>query len=122
MERIRTFLHNGKLIHYFDYRGIEDEATFIEALHAASAFLINENKPSLQIIDLTDVYITKGLITPILTEIEIFKPYVLKEAVLGIVGAKRILFQTYTTFFPGKIKAFSDEEGALAWLTKDEKI
>ena len=118
MERIRSFQHMGKLINYFDYRGLDDEPSFIETLHSASKFLQRQNKQTLQVVNLTEVYITKGLIKPILNEIENFKPYVLKEAILGISGGKRILFQSYSALFPGKIKAFSDDAGALEWLVK----
>ena len=118
MERIRSLQYQGKLINYFDYRGLEDEASFLEMLHAASDFLENQNLQTLHLVNLTGVYITRGLITPILSEIDKLKPFVLKEAILGITGGKRILFQTYTTFFPGKIRSFVDETEALEWLVR----
>jgi hypothetical protein len=116
MDRIRTVRFKGKRIDYFDYSQLKDDAAFVEMLHAATAFLEKQNKQTLQLINLTDAFITPGLITPILAEIERFKPYVLKQAIIGISGAKRILFKTYMTFFPGKIKAFDTEDDALEWL------
>ncbi len=119
MDRIRTLTHKGKKIHYFDYRGLIDDTAFLELARKASDFLIEQNKKSLHLINLTGTFITPNLIKPLITEIERYKPFIQKEAIVGVTGAKRVLFQTYLTFFSSDdIKAFRDteEETALDWL------
>lgn len=115
-ERIRTFFHHDKLINYFDYRGLTDEAAIVEAIRNATTFLIQQNKRTLQLSNVTGVSITRGLVEPVMGEMEKFEPYILRDAIVGVAGAKRILFHTYLSFFGNRTRAFDDEASALDWL------
>ena len=119
MERIQTIYHKDKPINYFDYRGLETESEVLGSIRETRIFLEKQNLQTLQLTNITGVFFTPGLIKPVLAEVELCKPYVLRDAVVGIVGAKRILFQTYLAIFPGKTKAFVEEAPALDWLVEE---
>ena len=119
MERIRRIFYKEKSIFYFDYRGLEDDGAFLKVFRDSSDLVVKENTPSLHIANITGVFITPGLIQPILAEIERFKPYVLRSAIVGVVGAKRVLFQAYLGIFGERTKAFEEETDALKWLVSE---
>jgi hypothetical protein len=46
-------------------------------------------------------------------------PYIVKSAIVGVVGIKRILLDAVTAFVGRPIKAFDTRDAALDWLASD---
>jgi hypothetical protein len=115
-ERIKRIVHAGKVINYFDYRGINDDDELISAVRASCQFVIDQKHETLQLSNVTGLYFTPGIVKPIMAEVDKCKHLIKRDAVVGIVGVKRILFQAYVSIFPGKTRPFEDEQSALEWL------
>lgn len=117
-ERIKTFVFKGKEIVYFDFRGLTEDQDVIDLLHKARDYTLQLGHPNLQLTNVTGVYFTPAVMKNIgiLNETE---HLVIKDALVGVTGAKRILFQIYSTIVKGKTKAFDDEDSAKEWLIEE---
>ncbi len=119
MERLIIIPYKGKEIVSIDYRGLNDEEEFLKFANQTADFLIGLNRPSLQMTNIEGIFFTPKLMKAVQDDAPRLKPYILKDAILGVLGVKRILFQLYSTLIDGKTKTFSDEYSAKEWLVKD---
>ncbi len=47
--------------------------------------------------------------------------FVIRDAIVGVSGIKKVLFQVYNTLIRGKAHAFENEEDAIAWLVDQSR-
>ena len=116
--RIQRLIYKGKEIIYTDYRGMDDDELIATAYKVVD-YLLNLNRPTLQLTNITGIYFTPKimeLLTKLTPRVE---HLIIKDAVIGITGAKRILFHTYNAIVRGNAKAFDDEQAAKEWLVEE---
>jgi hypothetical protein len=119
MERIKRIFHDGKEIIRMDFQGLEDDNDVINLLTEIKNYVLNTNRPTLQLTNITGVYMTPSVMNKVSAITKETEHLVIKDAVVGVVGVKKILFQVYNTLLGGKAKAFNTEEDAMAWLVKE---
>lgn len=113
--------HKGKKYFYCDYRdfGMDLDGLKAEVNYADGQICRN---PEGSVRAMTDVRGTVG--TPEI--VEFFKrsaiktkPYIFRQAVLGLEGIRKLLAMTVSRFSGQAFKAFDDEETAKEWLAED---
>jgi hypothetical protein len=119
VERLKIIEYKGKEIVCIDYRGLIEDEEVIEFVREATDYVIGLERPSLQLTDVSNVFFTPPIMEVINQCADEAKSYVLKDAIIGIKGAKRILFQLYSMILGGKARAFSDDVSAKEWLVSD---
>jgi len=110
--------YKGKEISYLDYRGMKLEE-IIKTIDETAKRSLLENKPRLQLSNLTGVFAVPEFMEKVKEAGKRTKHLTLKSAVIGITGAKKLLLNTYNAFTGNNIKVFDDEDSAKEWLVKD---
>ena len=118
VKGLEHLYYKGKEIIYSDYRGMEDDEVVAVATDIV-AYLLKLNRPTLQLTNIEGVFFTPKVLTALTTLAPKVEHLIVKDAVIGIKGAKRILFQTYNAIIQGNAKAFDDEEAAKDWLVEE---
>ena len=115
-ERIRWIEHKGKQILFADYSNLQGEEC-INAVKGFEDFLVNLGKNELLIFvdaqnsDLDDVGFEVGRKVA-----KMVKPYIKKEAIIGITKGKETLLTLVNIFSDIGIKPFDTMEEAKDWL------
>ncbi len=117
-ERIKKISFQGKEIYYYDFRGLTEDSDVIGLLSKARDYSFQLGHPTLQMTNITGVYFTPNVMKN-LGILDDVKHLVIKNAIIGVTGAKRILFQIYSTMVKGRTKSFDDEESAKEWLVEE---
>ena len=119
MERIEAIFRDGKEIIRIDFQGLEEDDNVIAFLTEIKNYVLNFNRPTLQLTNITGVYFTPSVMNQVSAITKETEHLVIKDAIVGVVGVKKILLQVYNTLVRGKAKAFNTEEDAIAWLVKE---
>ena len=110
--------HKGKVINYVDYRGMDLEA-MLETLDEAEKKSLERNTPGgLVLINISGVYAVQEFIQRAKEVGKTTGPLTAKSAIVGIVGVKKILLNTYNLLSRAYTRAFDTEESAKDWLVK----
>lgn len=113
--------HNKKRVLFVDYTGIKIEKEMINHLNSAVAEVLNYEKDKVLLLlsDLTGCYATSGFMDAAKkVEKEVLSKYQVKQAILGITGAKEILLKGFNLISKSKLVPFHDRTEALNFLTK----
>lgn len=114
--------HAGKQIFYQDFSGhdlLHSEAVQAE-LAAVEKIVTAQPKNSLRVLaDFRDTTIGKDLVDLLTASSAKTKTYMMKTAVLGVTGTKRILANLLMSVTGQKLVIFEEEQAALDWLAKD---
>ncbi len=112
--------HQGKDLVYLDYRGLKKTEEFKEKVTATiertKFYKENNIKNLLVLTDLTDSFIFGDAPKYLKESTKLGKPFVMKSAVIGITGAKKIILNIINAFSGYQTKAFSTIEEAKDWL------
>ena len=117
-KTIQHLMYKGKEIFYTDYRGLDDDE-MTSAVHEVVDYLLDLNRPTLQLTNITGVYFTPKILKLLTTLTPRVEHLIIKDAVVGVTGAKRVLFQAYNAIVNGNAKTFDDEQTAKDWLVGD---
>jgi hypothetical protein len=117
MDRVQKIQYKGKEILYVNYGGLR-EKEMIETLNHAEDIIISDNKPHLQLINITDAFATTGYMTAVKAFGKRTQDLTDKSAIVGITGVKVLLLKSYNLVSGGKLKAFKTEEEAKEYLVK----
>ncbi len=115
-ERIHTISHKGVEIIRFDYQGLSEDEDVIAFVDEAKHFLFDLNRSTLQLTNITGVYLTPPVMKHITEASKQVEHLVMLDAVVGVIGVKKFLFQLYNTLIRGKARAFDKEDEAKEWL------
>jgi hypothetical protein len=110
--------YKGKEITYLDYRGksIEEiKAILVDAVEQALA----ENKQRNLLTNITGIFAVPEFMEVVNDATRKTRHLTIKSAVVGVTGAKKLLFNIYNTVIGKEAKAFDDETSAKEWLIKD---
>lgn len=117
---IKWLEHKGKKVLIVDYTGIKMEKDMIHHLRSAIPYIDQAEKPLLLLSDLTGCYATPGFMDAARqVEKEVLSKHQIKQAILGITGAKEILLKGFNLISKNKLTPFHDRTEALNFLTKD---
>ncbi len=95
MAGVTKIMHRGKEILFVDYKGTSGDDEMIAVLRKAQAIVISDNKPYLQLTDITGAYSTKKF-TDELKKVGAETPKLaIKRAVVGITPMKKIILMGY---------------------------
>jgi hypothetical protein len=120
---IKWVEHNKKKVLLIDYTGLKMEKEMIQLLQQLPPYLAEGGAGTLLMLtDLTGCFATPGFMDAARKmEKEVFSKYQLKQAILGITGAKEILLKGFNLLSKNKLIPFNDKTEALNYLTSDKK-
>jgi hypothetical protein len=118
LKRIQPVFYRGNEIIRFDLRGLEEEQDVIDFLCQGRDYLFKIDRPTLQLTNITGVYFTPLVMSQLSELAKEWEHLIIKDAIIGVTGVKKILFQIYNAVVRGKSKAFDDEETAKEWLAE----
>jgi hypothetical protein len=109
--------YKNKEILLIDYRGLGEEE-IIETLKLVPERIRERPAPVLLLADVTDTTTTPAFMS-LLKEVGVqIKPFLDKQAIVGISGLKRILLDAYNRFTGSAGGAFPTLDEAKEWLVK----
>ena len=109
---------NGKKVVYYNFKGLKSEE-FQNGFKAIPDFIHNldEKYDVLSILDVTDAVIDPAVVKHAQAAVEKTKHRVHKNAIIGLTGAKRKVFDMVMRFTGGTMKPFDTLEEALEYVT-----
>ena len=121
--RSKWMPHQGKLILYADYTNYRPED--FEALRAELLAVEAEicSRPENSVLSLTDVrgsIATREAVELFKKSAPVAKKHILRQAVVGVTGVKKILFDAVVRISGQNAKTFDDTEKAKDWLVKED--
>lgn len=117
MKRIQKIQYKGKEIIYVNYAGLR-EKEMIEVLGQVEALILSDNKPHLQLVNITDAFATPGYMAAVKKFGQKTQSLTAKAAIVGITGVKALLLRSYNFISGSKLIAFNTEEEAKEYLVK----
>ena len=119
MTSYETITYKGKEILYLDFRKAKTEQEMIDMLVAGEKYLLNRNIPMLLLENITGKFALPDFTKKAQEVSKNTKHLTLKEAIVGINGAKKLLLTFYSKFTGINIRAFNDEDEAKEYLVKN---
>lgn len=117
---IKLISHKGKKIYYTDWTNLKTNEESIKVANETSDYIISKKEYNLlEIIDVTGSYASMQVLTEVKKIAQKTAEFNKKKAMLGIVGAKKILLNSVNRIAKTNIKAFDTIEEAKDWLVKD---
>jgi hypothetical protein len=117
MSRIKTIVVQGKSIIVVDYAGCkEDEMLALAAL--AKATIQSDDSLKLVISRYTNMYITPRFVRFFENETNEVKPFLKKNALIGLNEPKKIILKAFNFFMGTDFRAFDTEKEALEFLVE----
>jgi hypothetical protein len=117
MNRVQKIQYQGKEIIYINYGGLSEDK-MIEVLNHAERVILSENKPHLQLTNITDAFATPGFMAAAKVFGKKTQSLTNKSAIVGISGVKALLLRSYNLVTGEKLKDFLTEEEAKEYLVK----
>lgn len=115
MERIQKIQYKGKEILYIIYDGL-NEAEMIALMNQVEKIILSDNKPHLQLLNLTNTFGTPGFMAAAKEFGKRTRHLTLKSAAVGVTGVKALLLKSYNLVSGSDLKAFKTEEEAKEYL------
>lgn len=118
MDRVQKVQHMGKEILHIDYSGIVGEDKMIDTLNAAERVILSDNKPHLQLVDISNAFATPGFMAAAKKFGDRTQHLTTKSAIIGITGVKVLLLKSYNLVSGEKLMPFKTLEEAKDYLAK----
>ena len=116
MNRIELIHYKNKEIIRSDFRGLTDDDDLIAFLSKLFQYMKDIERPVRRLTLIEGVYFTPKVMAQLPKVTNELQSMIIKDAVIGVHGVKRILLQAYNAIIPDRVKAFSNEEDAKDWL------
>jgi hypothetical protein len=110
MGTVKKITYKDKEIIYCDYRNCSEEE-MIQLLDQGQAMILHDNHKTLQLGNITHVYATPKFMAHAKEIGKAIKHLTQKEAIVGITGAKKVLFTAYNLLMGGVARAFDTARG-----------
>jgi len=94
MDRVQKIKYQGKDILYVNYQGIIREDKMIAVLNEAERVILLDNKPHLQLSNITNAFATSGFMAAAKKFGERTQSLTSKSAIVGITGVKALLLRS----------------------------
>ncbi len=117
-QRARIEYHHGKKIIFLDYTGVShhEEDKFIKELDEVKNFILSQGDNLLILVDVRNSYGSPKMMNKMKEDGKLEKPFIKKQAVVGITGMKEILLKGINLFTNINITPFKTIEEAKDWL------
>ena len=113
--KVQKIKYKGKEIVYVHYVNLK-EAQMIETLNQVEDIILSDNKPHLQLVNISDAFATPRFMAAAKTFGKKTHHLTEKSAIVGISGVKALLLRSYNAVSGKKLKAFETEEEAKEYL------
>ena len=114
-KRAKWIDYKGKEILLNDYTNLQGD--YVEIIEALTSYILNSGKKEiLLLIDLNDSYTNKVVVNGFTEAGKRVRPVVIRTAVLGITGIKKVLLNAVNKLSSIDANPFSTEEDAKEWL------
>ncbi len=120
--RSKWISHQGRQIFWQDFsnNGLLGTESVKQELQAVQEIVLQQPKNSVLVLaDFRDTQIGKELLDMLVASSSMTKAHVKKTAVLGVVGAKRILADVLVKITGQALTIFDNIDSAKDWLVKD---
>ena len=119
-ERVKWIEHKGKKIIHLDYTNLNsrDKESFYLVLDEANEFIMSAGNDLLILVDIRDSFGDSEISKRMKVDGKMEKPYIHKEAVVGITGVKKVLLKGINLFTNIGITPFETIEEAKDWLVE----
>jgi hypothetical protein len=120
--RSRWIRWNDHDVLYQDFSGLETDLVALQReIEAVDALITRQPKKSIiALADVTDTTASAGAVKLFKASAAQTKPFIERQALIGIHGMKRYLAQTVAQFSGQPMKVFESKEDALEWLVRSE--
>ncbi len=120
MPRTQFVAHEDRQIVLMDFTHIRELDQALEAIEEARQFVAAQPrmKKLLTLVDVTDSVQDDSVIEALKRLAEHDKPWVMAGAVVGVGGARRLLFKLVTMFSGRKLASFASVDDAKDWLVR----
>ncbi len=118
MSRIKSIVLQGKSIIVVDYAGCKEDEMLALAAQAKTAVKA-EGTLKLVISRYTNMYITPRFVRFFENETNEVKPYLKKNALIGLNEPKKIILKAFNFFMGTDFRAFDSEKEALEFLLEE---
>ncbi len=115
MNRLKTITIEEKTILVVDYAGCKEEEMLALAAKA-KAWIITGEKDKLVISRYSNMYITPRFVRFFENETNEVKPYLLRNALIGLNEPKKLILKAFNFFMGTDFRAFDTEQQALEFL------
>ncbi|MCU0383214.1 MAG: hypothetical protein MUF68_04035 [Cyclobacteriaceae bacterium] len=115
MNRLKTITIQEKTILVVDYAGCKEEE-MLELAAKAKALIITGEKDKLVISRYSNMYITPRFVRFFENETNEVKPYLLRNALIGLNEPKKLILKAFNFFMGTDFRAFDTEKEALEFL------
>jgi hypothetical protein len=119
MGAVKKITYKGKEIIYFDFRECAEEE-MIQLLDQGQEMIVHDNHKTLRLTNLHRAYATNTFMARANAFGKATKHLTQKAALVGITGAKKVLFKAYNFLIGEAARAFDTEEEAKEWLIKGD--
>ena len=119
-NRVRFIEYKERQILLFDFSGITDEVTALEAIEEGPAFVagLEADGSLLTLTDVTDSTSTSAIAKALYRLAKHNKPYVKAGAVVGVSGLEKSVFLLVSNLARRSFKVFDDRDAAQEWLVQ----
>jgi hypothetical protein len=118
MGSVKTITYKGQEIIYTDFRDCTEEE-MLQLLDQGQELVLQGKQQTLQLTNITRAYATRKFTVRANEVGKATKHLTRKEAIVGITGAKKVLFRAYNLLMGGVARTFETEEEAKEWLIRD---
>jgi len=115
MNRLKTITLQEKTILVVDYAGCKEEE-MLELAAKAKAWIMTGENSKLVISRYSNMYITPRFVRFFENETNEVKPYLLRNALIGLNEPKKLILKAFNFFMGTDFRAFDSEQEALAYL------
>ncbi len=120
MERVRFLEHKGRKVLLLDFNNCTEEDV-IDMMQEAQKIVTSQ--PPLSMLTLSDYsggHFSRAAVQDMKETAARDRPYVKREAVVGIEGMPKALYKGLRDFSTRRFPGFKNREEALAWLVEEE--
>ncbi|MBN2519240.1 MAG: hypothetical protein JXB17_01945 [Bacteroidales bacterium] len=119
-NRVKVEVYKGKKIIFLDYTKVShhEEDKFLKELDEIRQFILGAGKDLLILVDVTGSFASQKMVQRMREDGKIEKPFIKKEAVVGVTGLKEVLLKGINLFTNLGIKPFNSINEAKEWLVQ----
>lgn len=119
--KTRSVFHQGKEVIFSDFRNINDPAELVAENDLAVQVICSRPTGSvLSLMDITGSVNDNVVVERIKKSGEQVKPYIRKQAAVGVTGFKRVIADMIAFHSKKTVGFFDTVDEALDWLTSDQ--
>jgi uncharacterized Fe-S cluster-containing protein len=119
----RFISYKGKEIYFVDYTNIKTTEDFLEVIKGTNEFREKTKamgkRDVLMLVDITGSYVYGETMDALKRAAKLSKELTMKEAIIGISGAKKIMLRIVQMFSGMQLRPFNTIDEAKEWLIKD---